>query len=463
MLLNKILSNETTESVSFLNDMVSHLWPYINVAVSGMIKDIVEPMFADMLPGPFKNTKFTKIDLGTKPMVFDRIDVHVRSQDSIKLDVDVHWDGECDIKLKTPIFGTNGVRRIGLAGRMSVMMQPLVPVMPIVSAIQLGFINPPELDMDFTGLADVADISLLRSGIRDVIGSVFASLLVLPNRLLVPINLANDYFATYILPIGVLRLKLESGNGFVTTGKLMKDVPDVYLKACLGAEKMIQTKTVSNENDPTWNESFDFIYADKEQLVHIHAYDSDLNGDDDQGGIIFPVSKLLEAPGNQLTVPLKFEGELKECTVTVSAETLETSTLKSNFNTKTEDPSQMVGFLSVMVAGAENIPDHPDLAPFCKVRVGEDKFVTPVVVKCPGVDPTMPQFNSMFRVNLTSEGFHAAPEIEFELLTGEHSMGKETVEFSDVLESHEMKYRKDIEMEHGSTLRICAVLSSLSC
>ena len=52
----------------FLNEIVEQLWPNINVAGSQMIKEIAEPMFKTMLPGPLKTLHFTKIDLGTVPL-----------------------------------------------------------------------------------------------------------------------------------------------------------------------------------------------------------------------------------------------------------------------------------------------------------------------------------------------------------------------------------------------------------
>lgn len=56
------------ELSGFLNDLVAQLWPNINVAGCKMIKDIVEPILASTLPGPLKNLKFIKIDLGDVPV-----------------------------------------------------------------------------------------------------------------------------------------------------------------------------------------------------------------------------------------------------------------------------------------------------------------------------------------------------------------------------------------------------------
>lgn len=83
----------------FLNDIVTQLWPNINVAGSQMIKEIAEPMFKTMLPGPLKTLHFTKIDLGTVPLRLNGVLVTKTETEGIKIDMNVDWDGECDIKL----------------------------------------------------------------------------------------------------------------------------------------------------------------------------------------------------------------------------------------------------------------------------------------------------------------------------------------------------------------------------
>jgi len=62
-LIAKLTAQKDGEAGDFLNDLVRELWPNINVAGCNMIKEIVEPMFKTMLPGPLKSLHFTKLDL----------------------------------------------------------------------------------------------------------------------------------------------------------------------------------------------------------------------------------------------------------------------------------------------------------------------------------------------------------------------------------------------------------------
>lgn len=64
-----------------------------------MINDIAGPMFKTMLPGPLASLHFTKVDLGSVPMVFSNVRVTKTATDGIKLDLNVDWNGKCDIQL----------------------------------------------------------------------------------------------------------------------------------------------------------------------------------------------------------------------------------------------------------------------------------------------------------------------------------------------------------------------------
>lgn len=64
-----------------------------------MVKQVVEPMFKTMLPGPLSSLHFTKIDFGNVPVKFSNVTVTKTEVDGIKLDMNVDWEGKCDIEL----------------------------------------------------------------------------------------------------------------------------------------------------------------------------------------------------------------------------------------------------------------------------------------------------------------------------------------------------------------------------
>jgi hypothetical protein len=78
---------------------VKQLWPNINVATGNLIKEIVEPMFKTMLPGPLKTLHFTKIDLGPVPLQLSNAQTTKTEADGIQLDMNVDWVGKADIEM----------------------------------------------------------------------------------------------------------------------------------------------------------------------------------------------------------------------------------------------------------------------------------------------------------------------------------------------------------------------------
>lgn len=64
-----------------------------------MIKDIVEPMFKTMLPGPLQSLHFTKIDLGSVPMKLSNATTTRTDADGVRLNLNVDWASKSDIEL----------------------------------------------------------------------------------------------------------------------------------------------------------------------------------------------------------------------------------------------------------------------------------------------------------------------------------------------------------------------------
>lgn len=88
-----------TYATEFLNDIIKQLWSNINAAGSKMVKEIVDPMFKTMLPTPFSTLHFTKVDFGHVPLRVSNVKTTKTTHDGIKLDMDVEWEGKCDIDL----------------------------------------------------------------------------------------------------------------------------------------------------------------------------------------------------------------------------------------------------------------------------------------------------------------------------------------------------------------------------
>lgn len=105
-LVEKLTAEGGGESAGFLNDIVTQLWPHINVAVGKMVKEIAEPMIESTLPGPLSSLHFTKLDLGQVPMKISNVLATKSETGGVKLDMNVDWAGKCDIQLDGTMIPT---------------------------------------------------------------------------------------------------------------------------------------------------------------------------------------------------------------------------------------------------------------------------------------------------------------------------------------------------------------------
>lgn len=173
-----------------------------------------------------------------------------------------------------------------------------------IGAIQIAFVNPPVLELDFTGAANVADFSVIDGTVRSTILSIINSMFTLPNRFLVKLDANADYFKTYHYPLGIVRVTVERAWGFSEEAKsgakklfskMTRAAPDCYAKIAVGGEEEFRTATKNNTHKPTWNETHDFVVCDFDQCITVDVNDHDVNGDDDVGMAVTTVRNLMAA------------------------------------------------------------------------------------------------------------------------------------------------------------------------
>ncbi|KAG7373474.1 C2 domain containing protein [Nitzschia inconspicua] len=425
-----------TTHINFLSDIMNRLWPKINIAGSKLMRETMEPMFANSLPSMLKSLKFSKLDLGHVPIVIDNILVHElqihpdTGMEYIQWDWDVSWNSSSNIELSTSNNMVKlGVKSIQLNGRMSFWMQTLSEEIPCFDAIHYAFVNPPHIDLDFTGLANVGDFSSIgvdiKGMIRTMMKDVISSIMVLPVKMTYVINPVTDFRDMYTSSIlGLARIRAHSGRGFQPQKRTLRshDVPDVYLKIKLGREQPWKTKTIHNELNPKWDhttEYHDFLLCSKEQVIVIEAHDEDkgaMDGDDFLGKATVTVGQvLLLASGAHKTLEVELVKEerkgsiqLTGCFVTISLSILpfttkDLSSLNDNANEKDKTANRVAGLLTVLIQQAFDLPvEKKDAASFVKVWYGAKQIgVTSVVTDQPGYDALNPLYQVPFHFSLT--------------------------------------------------------------
>lgn len=455
--------NETADDtsgathVNFLSDVVARLWPYLNKAGAELIRQCMEPTFKEILPGPLSSLKFKKLELGDVPFIVDNILVReLRTIDDegqasgenkqyMQFEWDVTWRSDCDIQLATDkIAGMAaivfGIKTVTLSGRLQVIAKPLSTVFPCMDAVQFAFVNPPKVELDFTGLANVADFNLkvagvsvmdIRGMVRGIVDDILGQSMVLPNRCVAPLVDNLEYWNAYCPPYkGLARIRLHSGRGFqiqkASTPFGKDDIPDVYVKIRLGVEKFFTSNVCKDDCNPKWDsdeEFHDFLFCSgRDQIFEIQAWDRDsgaLDKDDFLGIAFVTIGQvLLEADRHgRFEIELMTKATNKNNPrstgnyITISLEKLPFSTkdlssmspmeINKNFSKRDvsrmsnkerklqirKDEARVVGLATIVISHAVNLP-------FAKAE-GANTFVKVFSGSGPdrkelGVTPTVP-------------------------------------------------------------------------
>ncbi|KAK4466859.1 hypothetical protein QBC42DRAFT_215750 [Cladorrhinum samala] len=441
----------------FLNEIVKHLWPNINAGACAMIKQIAEPMFGTMLPAPLNSLFFQKIDLGAVPLVFSNIDVH-KIENGIKLDLDVDWQGQCDIELNGgSLIPKIGVEHVKLSGRLSILLCPLTNVIPLIGAAQVAFINRPSLTLVYTDAANIANISALDSGIRNIVLSIISSMAVLPNRFFVKLDPTTDWFRAYQHPEGILRLTVESAQNLGEESKsrnflkkLVHDVPDCFAKVKAGGVEW-KTNTVKNNRHPEWNQTQDFLISDEDQVIEVDVQDDDTLSDDDVGVAGVSVKTLMATEARRLELDLVHKGEKTGGQVTVRGQWLQ---LVPEWTAPAEVPQgEIVGLVTVLVARVLGIEGRrQDLKPAVSVTWGTNKFQTGVPSDSPGVDLQNPSYDVVYRVPITAGmTLSGSSPIRFALLNAGQETAAVDVSLDEVLAAPGLSLESEFAFSGSST------------
>lgn len=466
---SSIIAND--DHVNFLSDLISRLWnDNLSVGLGDAIRETVEPMFADMgLP----SLHFIKFEMGRIPIQLDNIVVHHLNDEgnTLQFDVDVTWDGACDIKAKSKVLPPFGIANIELTGRMSFFMKPLSNVLPCFGAVQYSFTNTPELDLDFTGMAAIANSKTITNRVKKILDDILASMIVLPNRMLLKVDPSCTILDAFVPPLGIARITAVRGWGFVIEkrGFLPDDVPDVYLEITI-ADRLCKTSVIWDALEPMWGESSDFLLCDHGQIVNIQAYDRDpepYDPDDDLGSAQITVGEIILAGhGEEVELELQMDGKGTGAYVAIKGDVLRFTSSPNSYHKPLEHANHLAGLLTIAVVQALKLPlSKEEAASHVKISYGsEHTFETGVVTEIPGYDSLNPYYDCIFHVPITKELVSSGlPSITFEILNNNKtSLGKLLVANSE-LESSQSKTISDTREigESGALLNFRISLSGV--
>eukprot|EP00929_Paragymnodinium_shiwhaense_P105555 TRINITY_DN70609_c0_g1_i1.p1 TRINITY_DN70609_c0_g1~~TRINITY_DN70609_c0_g1_i1.p1 ORF type:complete len:746 (-),score=165.60 TRINITY_DN70609_c0_g1_i1:445-2682(-) len=280
-----------------LNQLVSLLWPRIDSYVEDLIRTSIEPSINSSLPGLTK-VAFGNVSLGDSSPSFGPITVeHDARTGTIELHIGLRFASDLDVDLKAagvPI----GISKFFLEGTLAMRLAPPKSQPPFFGGIQVFFLNPPEIKLQFDGALRMVQIPGLRGAVQGAIEGAVASTCVLPRRIAVDMDEEDSVDLvdlTYPQPIGVLRLTVISGENLVAADISLTGArsSDPYVTAVLGV-KSWQSPIITKTLNPVWGDgngvTVDFPVHDVCQSLMIKVFDYDFASADDLIGVCDPLN-----------------------------------------------------------------------------------------------------------------------------------------------------------------------------
>ncbi|KAK3591394.1 hypothetical protein CHS0354_005316 [Potamilus streckersoni] len=304
-----MVSFPDVERAEWLNKMIDQVWPYIGDYVQDLLKTTVESKIQQSSPS-VSSFKFVTIDLGDIPPRIGGVKVYTENvrRDEIYMDLDIIYASDCNIIVS--IKGVRaGIKDLQLHGTLRVVFKPLLSKMPLFGSISVFFLNSPEINFNLTELANALDLPGLNDMLYTIIKEQIANIMVLPNRIVVPIFPEMDVSKLrYPQPAGVLRLHVIEAKDLIKAdvSVLGKGKSDPYAVIKVGAQKF-KTKVIQNTVTPRWDAVFELIINEKDgQFMDIKLKDEDPgNKDDPLGNVNIEISPVAEKGTVESWLPLE--------------------------------------------------------------------------------------------------------------------------------------------------------------
>lgn len=279
------------EQVKWLNKQLSKLWPFIADAATMVIKESVEPLLEEYRPPGITSLKFSKLSLGNVAPKIEGIRVQSLQKGQITMDIDFRWGGDPSIILAVQAALVASIpiqlKNLQVFTVVRVIFQ-LTDEIPCISAVVVALMSEPKPRIDYTLKAvggSLTAIPGLSDMIDDTVNSIVTDMLQWPHRIVVPIGgIPVDISELELKPQGRLSVTIIKANDLKNMEMIGKSDPYtvVYIRPLF----KVKTKTINNNLNPVWNETFELIAEDKEtQSVVLEVFDKDVAAQDSRLGV----------------------------------------------------------------------------------------------------------------------------------------------------------------------------------
>ncbi|GLT29646.1 hypothetical protein SLA2020_044990 [Shorea laevis] len=268
------------QKLTWLNQHLEKIWPYVNEAASELIKASVEPILEQYRPIILASLKFSKFTLGTVAPQFTGVSIIEDSGDGVTMELELTWDGNqsiiLDIKTMLGVALPVQVKEIGFTGVFRLIFKPLVNEFPCFGAVCFSLRKKKKLDYTLKVIGgDIGSVPGLSGAIEDTIRNAIEDSITWPVRKIIPI-LPGDYSDLELKPVGLLEVKLVQAKDLTNKDIIGKSDPFAVLYVRPLPDKMKTSKTINNDLNPIWNEHYEFTVDDTStQHLVVKIYDSE--------------------------------------------------------------------------------------------------------------------------------------------------------------------------------------------
>ncbi|KAG5886718.1 hypothetical protein JTB14_030784 [Gonioctena quinquepunctata] len=281
------------ERAEWLNEIIFQLWP----SISSYLVKSCRGSLQTKIRKKFESFRFEDIEFGVTPPKIDGVKVYNRSitKDSIIIDFDVFYDGDCDINFSMSGTQIGTIKDFQVGAELRVVLKPLMIKTPIVGGIQVFFLNTPDINFELEGLSAIPGLSYF---IRQKIEEKITKKLVFPNKITKRFSKSVEAAELKSLePAGVLRVHVFEAKDLErkdVTGK-----SDPYVVLTVGAQGCT-TPVIKRDLNPRWDYWCEFVILDPiGQHLQFKLFDQDdLNEDDFMGSGIIEIQSVIKEGKN---------------------------------------------------------------------------------------------------------------------------------------------------------------------
>ena len=329
------------ESVEWWNRVMTTLWPHVSKAAESTVRKVVEPMLDHDKPRGVSSMTFDQFRLGDAAPRVDHVAlVPPDEPDEIQVQVKMTWKGN-----PTVVFRAEGPSIYGGLSPVKIAMTDfsvscvakttfarLLRERPVVGGVQMTLVEDPNVSYRMSVKAapgmprlSVNSIPGLSAAIDAAVTSATRERLVFPRAAGVvvasrhtPATVRAIEDALEITPVGQLRVTIVKARGLRNADFLGKSDP--YASVSLGSRKKAagklrdasRTKTVNNNLNPTWNETFVLDVCSTEiQCLWVRVLDDDggYGADNLLGTAVVPLAAMKGLADARGEYPLKNPSE----------------------------------------------------------------------------------------------------------------------------------------------------------